>query len=120
MEAFMRKIMTALFAMTLMIPMLAFAQEGQTQKEQQQYQKNTQADENQSAAISENGGTTMPRHQMTGMVSNDGKNITSDNTTYVVNNPKELAKYDNQNVTAKFVFDTDTNTLHVLSAMPAQ
>lgn len=116
----MRKIITALFAMTLMIPMLAFAQNGQMQNEQQQDQKNMQADENQAAGISENGGTAMPSHQMTGTVSNEGKNFTSNNTTFVVNNPKALKKYDNQNVTAKFVFDTDTNTLHILSVTPAQ
>ena len=116
----MRKIMTALFAMVLAVPMLAFAQNGLTQKEQNQYQKNTQADENQAASVAETGQTTMPQHHMTGIVSNDGKNLTSDNTMYVVNNPKELKNYDNQNVTVKFDFDTDNNTIHILSVSPVQ
>jgi pyocin large subunit-like protein len=120
MEAFMRKIITTLFALALAVPMLAVAQSGQMQKQQQQYQNTTQADENQAAAISENGGTTMEPHHITGMVSNDGKNLTSGNTMYAINNPKELQKYNNQKVTAKFEFDTDTNTLHILSVMPAQ
>jgi hypothetical protein len=116
----MRKIMTGLFAMALAFPLLAFAQNGITHNEQQQYQKNTQADENQAASVAVTGQTTMPNHHMTAMVSNDGKNLTSDNTTYVVDNPKKLKNYDNQNVMVKFDFNTDNNTVHVLSVSPAQ
>lgn len=116
----MRKMMTALLAMALAIPMLAFAQSGQMQDQQIQDQKNSQAEQNQASAIDETGQTTMPRHTMTGMVSNEGKSLTSGNTTYVVENSKALKNYDNQNVSVNFKFNTEQNTIHVLSVTPAQ
>lgn len=120
----MRKLMTALFAMVLAAPMLAFAQSSQSQdqpaNQQMQDQKNTQAQENQAASIDETGQTTMPRHNMTGMVSNGGQSFTSDNKTYVVENPKKLKSYDSQNVSIELKFDTERNTIHVLSVTPAQ
>lgn len=121
----MRKLMTALFAMVLALPVLAFAQSSQSQDQQapadqqMQDQKNTQAQQNQASAIDQTGQTTMPRHSMTGMVSDGGKGFTSDNKTYVVENPKKLAKYDNQNVSIELKFDTEKNTIHVLSVTPA-
>jgi hypothetical protein len=118
----MQKLMTALFALVLVTPMLAFAQSSQDQPAQQQMQdqKNTQAQQNQASAIDSTGQTTMPRHNMTGMVSDGGKGFTSDNKTYVVENPKKLAKYENQNVSIELEFDTEKNTIHVLSVTPAQ
>lgn len=120
----MRKLMTALFAMVLAVPLLAFAQSSQSQDQpadqQMQDQKNTQAQENQASSINETGQTTMPRHSMTGMVSNGGKSFTSDNKTYVVENPKKLKSYDNQNVSIELKFDTERNTIHVLSVTAAQ
>ncbi len=116
----MRKLMTALLAMALAIPMLAFAQSGQMQNEQTQDQKNTQAEQNQAASIDQTGQTTMPEHSMTGMVSNGGQSFTSDNKTWVVENPKKLKNYDNQNVSIEFKFDTERNTIHIQSVTPAQ
>jgi hypothetical protein len=116
--------MTALFALVLAAPMMAFAQSSQSQdqpaNQQMQDQKNTQAQQNQASAIDTTGQTTMPRHSMTGMVSEGGKGFTSDNKTYVVENPKKLAKYDNQNVSIELKFDTEKNTIRVLSVTPAQ
>ena len=107
----MRKLMTALFAMVLAAPMLAFAQSSQSQdqpaNQQMQDQKNTQAQENQAASIDATGQTTMPRHNMIGMVSNGGQSFTSDNKTYVVENPKKLKRYDSQNVSIELKFDTE-------------
>jgi len=111
----MQKMMTALLAMALATPMLAFAQSGQMQD-----QKAAQQQQNQASSIDQTGQTTMPRHSMTGMVSDGGKGFTSDNKTYVVENPKKLAKYDNQNVSIELKFDTERNTIHVLSVTPAQ
>jgi hypothetical protein len=120
----MRKLMTALFALVLAAPMVAFGQSSQSQdqpaNQQMQDQKNTQAQQNQASAIDTTGQTTMPRRNMTGMVSDGGKGFTSDNKTYVVENPKKLAKYDNQNVSIELKFDTERNTIHVLSVAPAQ
>ena len=113
----MRKLMTALFAMALAIPMLAFAQDAQ---QQMQDQKNSQAAANQASSIDQTGQTTMPRHNMTGMVSNGGNSFTSDNKTYVVENPKKLKSFDNQNVSIQLKFDTEKNTIRVLSVAPSQ
>jgi glucose/arabinose dehydrogenase len=133
----MRKMMTALFALALAMPMLAFAQsdqqpmqdqqsQSQTMQNQQppdqqmQDQKNSQAEQNQAASLDQTGQTTMPKHNMSGMVSEAGKSFTSDNKTYMVDNPKKLKNYDNQNVSVNFKFDTEHNTIHILSVSPAQ
>lgn len=126
----MRKLMIALFAMALAMPMLAFAQsdqQGQTMQNQQvpadqqmQNQKNSQAAQNQAASIDQTGQTTMPKHNMTGMVGDGGKSFTSDNKTYVVQNPKKLKNYDNQTVSVEFKFDTEKNQIHIQSVSPTQ
>lgn len=118
-EAFMQKLMTALFAMVLALPMLAFAQSGMQDQTQDQ-QKAAQQQDNQASAINTTGQTTMPQHSMTGMVGDGGKSFTSDNKTYVVENPKKLAKYDNQSVSIELKFDTEKNTIRVLSVTPGQ
>ena len=114
----MTRMMTAFLAMILALPMLAFAQSGQMQNDQQN--KQMQQEASQANQINETGQTTMPKHTMTGMVSNNGKSFTSNDTTYVVNNPKSLSKYDNQNVSVQFVFNTNNNTIHIVSATLAQ
>jgi hypothetical protein len=122
----MRKMMIALFAVVLAMPMLALAQSSQapdqqsTPDQQMQDQKNTQAQQNQAATIDATGQTTMPKHNMTGMVGDGGKSLTSDNKTYMVDNPKKLKNYDNQSVSVEFKFDTEHNTVHILSVTPAQ
>ena len=57
---------------------------------------------------------------MSGMVSDGGRNLTSDNTSYVVNNPNALKDHDNQSVTVKFLLDTDKNMIHIISVSPIQ
>ena len=117
----MQKMLTALLAMVLAVPMLMFAQsDQQTQNEQQNNNKQMQQQQNQAAGIDQNGTSTLPKHTMTGMVGNNGKSFTSGSTTYKVNNPKALKNYDNQNVSVRFQFNTDNNTIHVISASPAQ
>ena len=105
----MKKLLLALFAAALLLPAAAFAQNAQND----QANKKTQEEQNQAAQVSEMGSTTMPQHSMTGMVGQQGKTLTSDNTVYQVNNPGELKNYDNQNVTVTFQFNTDTNTIHI-------
>ncbi len=113
----MKKVMLAVLAMALFVPAMAFAQSSQTTD---QADRHAQQEANQAAETSEMGMNTMPQHHMTGMVSNDGKQLTSDNTVYRVNNPGALKQYSNQNVTVKFVFNTDNNSIHILSASPGQ
>jgi len=119
----MKKMMMALLTMALALPMMAFAQSGQMQNgqpDQMQNNKRMQQEQSQAATVDQTGQSTLPKHTMTGMVSNNGKSFTSDNTTYVVNNPKTLKKYEDQNVSVRFQFDTDNNTIHIISVNPAQ
>jgi len=112
----MKKLVIALLAAVLFIPAIAFAQNSQ----QSQDEKNAQQERNQAAQVDEMGGTTLPKHNMTGMVSDNGKTFTSDNKSYVVNNPKSLKNYNGQSVAVVFLFNTDDNTIRILSASPAQ
>ncbi len=112
----MNKLMTALLAIALSIPALAFAQS----QNNDQTNKHLQQEDNQAAADSVNGSNTMPHHMMTGMVSDSGKKFTSNNVEYQVANPGKLKNYDNQNVTIKFQFDSETNQLHVDSVTQGQ
>lgn len=111
----MKKLTTALLGIALSIPTIALAQNSQ----QQQDEKNTQQQQNQAAMTDQMGGNTMPKHTMSGMVSNKGTNLTSDNKVYTVSNPKALKGYDNQSVSVEFRFNTDSNTIRVLSVSPA-
>ena len=133
----MQKLMTAVFAVALAMPVLAFAQSDQQPMQNQQSQsqmqnqqapanqqmqdqKNSQAEQNQAASIDQTGQTTMPKHNMTGMVSDGGKSFTSNNKTWVVQNPQKLKNYDNQTVSVEFKFDTDKNQIHIQSVSPTQ
>ena len=104
----MKKLLLALFAAALLLPAAAFAQNAQNDQS-----KKTQEEQNQAAQVSQMGSTTMPQHSMTGMVGQQGKTLTSDNTVYQVNNPGALKNYDNQNVSVTFQFNTDSNTIHI-------
>ena len=110
----MQKLIIGLLAAALFIPALAVAQEAQ------QDQKNTQKMQNQAAEVEDaNGNSTQPEAHMMGMVSNGGSSFTSDNKTYIVNNPKSLKNYDNQTVSIRFQFDTDRNKIHILEVTPS-
>jgi uncharacterized protein YxeA len=113
----MKKVMLAVLAMALFVPAMAFAQSDQNTD---QSDKHAQQQANQSAETSEMGSSTMPVHHMTGLVSSDGTQLTSDDTVYRVKNPGALKQYVNQNVTVKFQFDTDNNAIHIASVSPAQ
>jgi uncharacterized lipoprotein NlpE involved in copper resistance len=110
----MKKMTMALLAIALSVPAMAFAQNS-TQED-----KNTQQQQNQAAEQSQMGSSTLPAKTMSGTVSQDGKSFTSGDKTYMVNNPKSLKAYDNQMVSVKFQYNTDSNTIHILKILPGQ
>jgi Tfp pilus assembly protein PilV len=117
----MKKMMLALLAFALSIPAIAFAQSStqDQQTQQNQAQQATQAEQNQAAERNAVGTDTFPKHTMSGTVSNDGKNFTSDNKTFQISNPNSLKGYEGQTVTVQYVIDPDRNTLKVLSVSPS-
>jgi type II secretory pathway pseudopilin PulG len=118
----MKKIMLALLVFALSIPAIAFAQSStqDQQTQQNQAQQESQAQQNQAAARNEVGTDTFPKHTMSGMVSNDGRTLTSDNKSFQISNPNSLKGHDGQTVTVQYVIDPDRNTLKVLSVSPSQ
>jgi hypothetical protein len=113
----MKKVITACLATALFVPAIAIAQNSS----QQPNDKNLdQQQQNQSAMSNQMGVTTRPKQTMSGSVTNDGKTFTSDNKSYIVNNPKALKNYDNQSVSVVFQFNSDNNSIHILSVSPAQ
>jgi hypothetical protein len=108
----MKKGMIVLLGLALSLPAMVFAQSSQSDDQSQKMQQN-QA--NQASQIDETGVNTASVKHMTGMVSENGKRFTSDNTAYLVGNPKSLQKYDGQTVSVKFQFDPEKNQIHVLS-----
>ncbi len=110
----MTKVMTALLAVSLSFPAIALAQNNSGQQDD----KTTQAEQNQAAAANVMGTDAQPRQHMAGTVSNNGKNLTSNNKVYTVNNPKALKNYDNKSVAVEFLFNTDNNTIHIISVSP--
>ena len=113
----MKKAMTALLAIALCAPALAFAQDMSQQQDSTKAQKDAA---NQAATNDVNGTSTVPHHMMTGMVSNGGKTFTSDNTAYQVSNSDKLKNYDGQNVSIKYQNNTENNTIKVQKVQPAQ
>lgn len=116
----MTKVMTALLALValaLFVPAMALAQNANRPDSQSQAQ---QQEANQAAMNQVDGLNTSPHHEMTGMVSDNGKTFTSNNTTWSVSNPGALKNYDNQNVTVKFQFNTGNNTIRVDKVTSAQ
>ncbi len=103
----MKKMMAVLLGVALSVPAIAFAQ-----NTQQPNGKHEQQEANQAAQENMTGGSAQPQHTMSGMVSNGGRTLTSNNTGYVVNNPNALKDHDNQSVTVTFLFDTDNNSHH--------
>jgi hypothetical protein len=65
------------------------------------------------------GADSQPQRQMSGMASNNGKTLTSNDKAYVVNNPKALKGYDDKSVAVVYQFNTDNNTIHIISVQPA-
>jgi hypothetical protein len=104
----MTKITTALLAIALSVPAIAFAQ-----STTQDNSKAARQQQNEAAEESVNGGSTQPNHHMMGMVSNNGMTLTSDNTAYQVSNPDKLKGYDNQTVTVEYQFNTDKNSIKI-------
>ncbi len=110
----MTKFLTALLALALSLPAIAFAQNKSQPDTQSQAE---QQSANQAAEDQVDGVDTSPVHTMVGMVSEGGKTFTSDNTVWQVSNPNALKSYDNQNVTVKFQFNTTNNTIKVNKVM---
>jgi len=106
----MKKFIIALLAMALSATTLALAQDNSQQNSNQKLQ---QDQANQSAENSVNGMNTSPHHTMTGMVSDNGRTLTSNDTAYRVSNPGTLKSYDNQQVTVKFQFNTEKNSIKI-------
>ncbi len=112
----MKTVMTVLLGVALSMAAIAFAQNMQPQ----QNDKHEQQEANQAAQENMTGTSAQPQHTMSGMVSDGGTRFTSDNTSYVVNNPNALKGQDNQSVTVRFLFNTDNNTIHIISVSPTQ
>jgi len=120
-ELAMTKLITALLALALSSAAIAFAQDNSQQ--QNNPNNNSQMEQqsaNQSAENQVNGMNTSPHHTMTGMVGDNGKTFTSNNTTWKVSNPHALKNYDGQNVTVKYQFNTDRNTIKINKVEPGQ
>jgi len=113
----MMKLMTALLGLALFWPAMMFAQNNSKSDTAQQAQRQ---EANQAAQDQVDGVDTSPHHTMTGMVGDNGNTLTSDNTTWHVSNPGALKNYNNQNVTVKFQFNTDNNTIKVDKVMSGQ
>jgi len=112
----MTRFITALLATALFLPAMAFAQNSSQSDTARQAQRQ---EANQAAQDQMDGGDTSPHHSMTGMVSDNGKTFTSNNTTWQVSNPHALKNYNNQNVTVKFQFNTDNNTIKIDKVTPS-
>ncbi len=113
----MTKFLTALLALALFVPAFAFAQSSSQPDTQSQAQ---QQEANQAAQNQVDGANTSPHHEMMGMVSDNGKTFTSNNTTWHVSNPNALKNYNGQNVTVKFQFNTSNNTIKIDKVMAGQ
>jgi hypothetical protein len=111
----MKKVTIALLAIALSIPALAFAQNTHEENERLQ-----QKEDNQAADVNMTGRSMQVPHHMTGKVSDNGKNLTVGNTTWVVDNPNKLKNYDGKTVSVKFQFHTSDNTLHIMSVSSGQ
>jgi len=111
----MTKMMTALLAIALSVPAVAFAQSTETRQDQEQ------AKQDQAGQTQVDGMNTMPHHQMTGTISADGKSFTtSDNKIYKVSNAASVKDYANQQVSVEYQFNTDSNTIHVNKVIMGQ
>ncbi len=113
----MTKVTTALLAIALSVPAVAFAQSSSPQDNSQQQVQQEQA--NQAAANHTNGMNTSPHQMLTGTVSNGGKTFTSSDTAYQVSNPDSLKNYDGQTVSVKFQFNSENNTIRINKVQPA-
>jgi len=114
----MNKWTTALLAIALCLPALAFAQDSSQQQSNQDQVRQDQA--NQAAMNNMQGMNTSPHHEMTGMVNEDGTRFTSDNVSYQVSNPDKLKSYANQNVTVKFQNQTESNKIKITKVNPSK
>ncbi len=110
----MKKLMTALIAIALSIPVITLAQNTDQQNSNQ-----AQQEQNQAAETSQMGTSTLPQHSMSGIVGDDGKTLTSGDTKYKVSNPHTLKKYEKQTVSVVYQFDTDKNAIHIVSVTPS-
>ena len=97
---------------------VAAAQSSQSQNTDQQTQKHEQQEANQAAAVNMTGESMQNQHHMTGKVTDGGKRFLSNNTSYLIGNPKALQKYNDQTVSIEFRFQTSTNQLHVTKVSP--
>ena|ERR1700744_4620400 len=110
----MTKLTSALLAIALSVPGIALAQNSQ------QTDKNTQEHNNEAAQNTVMGQNSEVRQTMSGMVSNNGKTLTSGDKSYIVKNPGSLKSYDSQTVSVVYQYDPDHNSIHVVSVTPAQ
>jgi outer membrane lipoprotein-sorting protein len=107
----MNKFLTALLAVALSLPVIAWAQNNNQQPANNSQAQQQEANELSGTAMT--GVDTSPHHTMTGMVGDNGKTFTSNNTVWQVSNPKTLKNYANQQVTVRYQFNTTNNTLRI-------
>jgi uncharacterized protein involved in copper resistance len=105
----MTKTMIVLLALALVVPAIAFAQNN-SQSDQDKAQ---QHEANEAAQAQVTGTDTSPHHTMTGTVGDNGNTLTSNNTVWHVSNPDTLKSYNNQEVTVKYQFNIDKNTIRI-------
>jgi hypothetical protein len=115
----MNKWMTALLAIALCLPALAFAQSSSSQQEKTPDQVR-QEQANQAAMNNVQGMNTSPHHEMTGMVNEDGTRFTSGDTSYQVANPDSLKNYANQTVKVNFQLNTESNKIKIDKVNPSK
>ena len=115
----MNKWTTALLAIALCLPALAFAQSSSSQQQDSASQVQQQQ-ANQAAMNNMQGMNTSPHHEMTGTVNEDGTRFMSDNVSYQVANPDKLKNYANQNVTVRFQNDTQNNKIKIDKVNPSK
>lgn len=113
----MNKWTTALLAIALCLPALAFAQSSTDQQSADQAQQDRA---NQAAMNHSQGMNTSPHHEMTGMVNEDGTRFVSNDVSYQVANPDKLKNYANQNVTVKFQDETENNKIKITKVNPSK
>lgn len=106
----MTKLVTAFLTLALFLPVTAFAQQSSGTDTPKQAQ---QQEANQAAGASVTGTDIAPNHMMRGTVGDHGRTFTSDNTVWTVSNPHALKNYDNQEVSVRFQFNPDDNTIRI-------
>lgn len=130
----MTKRMLAVFALAAAIAMPAFAQSSSSQpmnqtnpamtqspdqnstQEQRGASQPAQTQSAQPAGSDANGMNSQSGQTMSGTISTDGKQFSSNNTTYNISNPNSVKAYANQPITVGYEMDTN-NSIRITKVM---